>query len=161
MKQVELGRVSRRLFTIAGLSAGAALLAPHALCAEDLKSVSGNMGLEDLPSTKPGTNASFPPLKQVDAGVLNIGYAEAGPSNGPVVILLHGWPHDIHSFVDVAPLLASKGYRVIVPFRISVDMAPRAFSLRRRRATPSRLRSRSTSSTLWMPQDRRGNCRRI
>jgi pimeloyl-ACP methyl ester carboxylesterase len=59
---------------------------------------------------------SFAPLKQVDAGLLNIGYAEAGPANGPVVILLHGWPYDIHSFVDVAPLLASRGYRVIVPY---------------------------------------------
>lgn len=65
--------------------------------------------------TKPAANTSFGPLKQIDAGVLNVGYAEAGPANGPAVILLHGWPYDIHSFVDVAPLLASKGYRVIVP----------------------------------------------
>src|SRR5690348_13663842 len=63
-----------------------------------------------------GTNTSFGPLKQVDAGVLNIGYAEAGPADGPPVLLLHGWPYDIHSFVDVAPLLASAGYRVIVPY---------------------------------------------
>jgi len=56
------------------------------------------------------------PLKQIDAGFLSVGYAEAGPSNGPAVILLHGWPYDIHSYVDVAPLLASAGYRVIVPF---------------------------------------------
>ena len=69
-----------------------------------------------LPATKPGTNTSFGPLKQIDAGVLNIGYAEAGPANGPAVILLHGWPYDIYSYVDVAPLLASAGYRVIVPF---------------------------------------------
>jgi hypothetical protein len=67
------------------------------------------------PPTKPGTNTSFGPLKQVDAGLLNIGYAEAGPASGPAVILLHGWPYDIHSFVDVAPLLASEGYKVIVP----------------------------------------------
>ena len=59
---------------------------------------------------------SFGPLKQIDAGVLNIGYAELGPSDGAPVILLHGWPYDIHMYVDVAPLLASKGYRVIVPF---------------------------------------------
>ena len=65
---------------------------------------------------KPGTNTSFGSLKQIDAGVLNVGYAEAGPANGPVVILLHGWPYDIYSFVDVAPLLASAGYRVIVPY---------------------------------------------
>jgi len=69
-------------------------------------------------TTKPGreTHTSFAPLKQIDAGVLNVGYAEAGPANGPAVILLHGWPYDIHSFVDVAPLLASSGYRVIVPY---------------------------------------------
>jgi pimeloyl-ACP methyl ester carboxylesterase len=68
-----------------------------------------------LPAIKPGTNTSFGPLKQIDAGVLTVGYAEAGPANGPPVILLHGWPYDIHSYVDVAPLLASAGYRVIVP----------------------------------------------
>jgi pimeloyl-ACP methyl ester carboxylesterase len=69
-----------------------------------------------LPPMKPGTNASFASLKQIDAGDLNVGYAEAGPADGPAVILLHGWPYDIHSFVDVAPLLASAGYRVIVPY---------------------------------------------
>ncbi|WP_020203964.1 alpha/beta fold hydrolase [Cupriavidus sp. WS] len=63
----------------------------------------------------PGALASFGPLRQVDAGELNVGYAEAGPAGGPVVILLHGWPYDIHSFVDVAPMLAAAGYRVIVP----------------------------------------------
>jgi pimeloyl-ACP methyl ester carboxylesterase len=62
-----------------------------------------------------GGSTSFGPLKQIDAGVLNVGYAEAGRSDGPAVILLHGWPYDIHSFVDVAPLLATAGYRVIVP----------------------------------------------
>jgi pimeloyl-ACP methyl ester carboxylesterase len=67
------------------------------------------------PSMRPRTSTSFGTLKQVDAGVLNVGYAEAGPAEGPAVILLHGWPYDIHSFVDVAPLLASAGYRVIVP----------------------------------------------
>ncbi|MBW4423694.1 MAG: alpha/beta hydrolase [Nostoc desertorum CM1-VF14] len=69
-----------------------------------------------LSTTKPGTNTSFGSLKQIDAGVLNVGYAEAGPANGHPVILLHGWPYDIHSYVDVAPLLASAGYRVIVPY---------------------------------------------
>ena len=62
------------------------------------------------------TNTSFASLKQIEAGVLNVGYAEAGPADGPVVILLHGWPYDIHSYVDVAPLLASAGYGVIVPY---------------------------------------------
>src|SRR5689334_15409785 len=69
-----------------------------------------------MPAIKPGTHTSFAPLKQIDAGVLNVGYAEAGPPNGPPVILLHGWPYDIYSFVDVTPALASAGYRVIVPF---------------------------------------------
>src|SRR5215216_3644689 len=69
-----------------------------------------------LPAIKPGTNTSFAPLKQIDAGVLNVGYAEAGPADGPPVILLHGWPYDIYSFIDVAPLLAAKGYRVVVPY---------------------------------------------
>jgi pimeloyl-ACP methyl ester carboxylesterase len=69
-----------------------------------------------VPAIKPGTNTSFAALKQIDAGVLNVGYAEAGPPNGPAVILLHGWPYDIHSYVDVAPALASAGYRVIVPY---------------------------------------------
>ena len=70
----------------------------------------------DAPPTKQGTNTSFGPLKQVDAGLLNVGYAEAGPATGPAVILLHGWPYDIYSYVDVTPLLAAAGYRVIVPF---------------------------------------------
>jgi pimeloyl-ACP methyl ester carboxylesterase len=65
---------------------------------------------------EPGTSTSFGPVKQVDAGLLDVGYAEAGPAYGTAVILLHGWPYDIHSFAEVAPLLASAGYRVIVPF---------------------------------------------
>ncbi|MFC0107509.1 alpha/beta fold hydrolase [Kibdelosporangium aridum] len=68
------------------------------------------------PAPVPSKNNSFGPLKQVQAGVLNIGYAEAGPADGPVVILLHGWPYDIHAFVDVAPALVAKGFRVIVPY---------------------------------------------
>ena len=85
--------------------------------------VSGSAGAQsskakpaDLPRIKPGTHTSFGTLKQINAGVLNVGYAEAGPADGAVVILLHGWPYDIHSYVDVAPLLASAGYRVIVPY---------------------------------------------
>jgi len=65
---------------------------------------------------RPGTNSFFGSLKQIDAGALNVGYAEAGPPDGPPLILLHGWPYDIHTYVDVAPLLAAKGYRVIVPY---------------------------------------------
>ena len=60
--------------------------------------------------------SSFGPLKQINAGVLNVGYAEAGPAGGPPVVLLHGWPYDIHTYVDAAPLLAAAGYRVIVPY---------------------------------------------
>jgi pimeloyl-ACP methyl ester carboxylesterase len=70
----------------------------------------------ELSKSSRGVNTSFTSLKQIDAGLLNVGYAEAGPAGGPVVILLHGWPYDIHSYVDVAPLLASAGYRVIVPY---------------------------------------------
>jgi len=62
------------------------------------------------------SSSSFGPLKQIEAGLLNVGYVETGPGTGRAVILLHGWPYDIHSYVDVAPLLAAKGYRVIVPF---------------------------------------------
>src|ERR1700737_1346887 len=62
-----------------------------------------------------GTSTPFSPLKQIDAGGLNVEYAEAGKSDGPAVVLLPGWPNDIHSFVDVAPRLAQAGYRVIVP----------------------------------------------
>jgi pimeloyl-ACP methyl ester carboxylesterase len=69
-----------------------------------------------LPTSSPGTAKPFEPLKHVDAGVLRVGYAEVGPADGPVAILLHGWPYDIHSFVDVAPILAAEGYRVIVPY---------------------------------------------
>src|SRR5438445_5490729 len=77
--------------------------------------MTSNQGDSPMNTIKPGTNTSFGSLKQIDAGVLNVGYAEAGPTDGPAVMLLHGWPYDIHSFVDVAPVLAAAGYRVIVP----------------------------------------------
>jgi pimeloyl-ACP methyl ester carboxylesterase len=70
----------------------------------------------DVPPIKPEASKSFTSLKQIDAGLLNVGYAEAGPTDGPAVVLLHGWPYDIHSYIDVAPLLASAGYRVIIPY---------------------------------------------
>jgi len=66
--------------------------------------------------TAMNTTTEFESLKQINAGLLNVGYAEAGSAAGPVVILLHGWPYDIHSFIEVSPLLASSGYRVIVPY---------------------------------------------
>src|SRR5258708_13246020 len=69
----------------------------------------------DVPPIKPGTNTSFGSLKQIDAGVLNVGYAEAGPADGPVVILLHGWPYAIHSYAAAPPLLPPPAYRVIAP----------------------------------------------
>jgi pimeloyl-ACP methyl ester carboxylesterase len=65
---------------------------------------------------KRGTNVSFDPLKHINAGLLNVAYAEAGPADGPPVVLLHGWPYDVHSFVEVTPMLASAGYRVLVPY---------------------------------------------
>src|SRR5947207_14017485 len=74
-----------------------------------------NTKLVDTTSTKNMSNNSFETIKQINAGVLNIGYAETGAEKRPAVILLHGWPYDIHSFVDVAPFLASAGYRVIIP----------------------------------------------
>ena len=66
--------------------------------------------------TTPGTSTSFGALKQAEAGVLDVGYAEAGPPDGRAVILLHGWPYDIHSFAGAAPLLAAAGYQVVVPY---------------------------------------------
>ena len=69
-----------------------------------------------VPAIAPGTNTSVGSLRRIDAGALSVGYAEAGPADGPAVLLLHGWPYDIYSYVDVAPLLAASGYRVIVPY---------------------------------------------
>ena len=67
-------------------------------------------------AVRPGAHTSFAALKQIEAGVLDVGYAEAGPADGPVVILLHGWPYDIYAFVDVVPVLAQAGFRVIAPW---------------------------------------------
>lgn len=68
------------------------------------------------PSPAPADTGSFARVQQIRAGLLDVGYAEAGPAHGPVVVCLHGWPYDIHSYVGVAPLLADQGYRVIVPY---------------------------------------------
>jgi pimeloyl-ACP methyl ester carboxylesterase len=81
-----------------------------------LGSASAQSARTTLPQIKAGAHTSFAPLKQINTGLLNIAYAEAGPADGPPVILLHGWPYDIHSFVDVTPALASAGYRVLVPY---------------------------------------------
>jgi pimeloyl-ACP methyl ester carboxylesterase len=112
MKRKEsIGISRRRLLAIAGASAGATLFAGSPLFARENATA---------PTTSNATanagSTSLGALKQIDAGLLNVGYTEAGPANGPAVILLHGWPYDIYSFVDVAPLLALAGYRVIVPY---------------------------------------------
>ena len=107
-----IDRDRRRFFGTAAMSIAAAQL----VLAGSAQAQSGTTKPAALPIIKPGTNTSFGPLKQIDSGVLNVGYAEAGPANGPVVILLHGWPYDIYTYVDVAPLLAQAGYRVIVPY---------------------------------------------
>jgi pimeloyl-ACP methyl ester carboxylesterase len=111
-KPEEINQPRRRFFGTAALTIAAAQLALNSF-AEAQPSKAEQAGVRSI---KPGTNTSFGPLKQIDAGLLNVGYAEAGPADGPAVILLHGWPYDIHSFVDVAPMLAGAGYRVIVPY---------------------------------------------
>ncbi len=107
--------ISRRSFgKVLGVGAGAAaagLTVPHGTATAATVAAG-----PAAPATALGAAAAFPPVKQVRAGVLDIGYAELGPAHGPVVICLHGWPYDIHSYVDVAPLLAGQGYRVIVPY---------------------------------------------
>ena len=107
----EIDHHRRHFFCIAAGTLAAGLAVTSSASAE-----SGNANPATIAATKPGTNTSFGPLKQIDAGLLNVGYAEMGPAKGPVAILLHGWPYDIHSFVDVAPMLAQAGYRVIVPY---------------------------------------------
>ena len=102
----------RRFLGMASMSVAAAGFVSVGSANEQL----GKAPRAGLPTIQPGTNTSFSSLKQINAGVLNVGYAEAGPPDGPPVILLHGWPYDIYSFVDVTPLLASAGYRVIVPY---------------------------------------------
>ena len=102
----------RRFFASAAMSLAAAQLSLGATAsAESAKSAKSA-----VTTIKPGANTAFVSLKQIDAGLLNVGYAEAGPADGPPVILLHGWPYDIYSFVDVAPLLAAAGHRVIIPY---------------------------------------------
>ena len=95
-----------------GTAAMTAAAAPFGLLAAD----SAQAAEPKLPDIKPGTNISFAPLMQVRAGVLDVSYAEAGPSEGSPVLLLHGWPYDIYAFADVAPLLAAQGFRVIIPY---------------------------------------------
>ena len=111
MEQTELIGISRRrLLAMSSVSAVATLLGLGRFTS------SGNAKASDLLTTTFRTDTSFGPIKQIDSGLLNVGYAESGLAKGPPVILLHGWPYDIYSFVDVAPLLAARGYRVIVPY---------------------------------------------
>jgi len=105
----EIFSATRRRFV--GTAAAAAALAQFG-AAMPARAATGNK----LPAITPGAHTSLGPLKQVDAGVVSVGYAEVGPADGPAVILLHGWPYDIHSYADVAPALGSAGYRVIVPY---------------------------------------------
>jgi len=112
IKSEPINQDRRRFFGAAAMSIAAAQL----MLSGSADAQSSAAKPADVSTIKPGTNTSFGPLKQIEAGVLNVGYAEAGPANGPVVILLHGWPYDIHAFVDVTPLLAAEGYRVIVPY---------------------------------------------
>jgi pimeloyl-ACP methyl ester carboxylesterase len=108
----QINHQRRRFFGSAAMTLAAAQFALNgAFAAQPAKSKPAG-----LRTVKPGTNTSFAALKQIDAGLLNVSYAEAGPADGPPVILLHGWPYDIYSFVDVTPLLAAEGYRVIVPY---------------------------------------------
>ncbi|MBK5567623.1 alpha/beta hydrolase [Ensifer sp. SSB1] len=108
----EINHPRRRFIGAIALSLAAAQFASTSVA----RAQSGESATLRLPAITPGANKSFPTLKQVDAGVLNVGYAELGASEAPVVVLLHGWPYDIHTYVDVAPLLADAGYRVIVPY---------------------------------------------
>jgi len=107
------GQINRRRFL--GMTTMGFAAAELGIIAS-VKAQSGTTNPADASGIKPGTNTSFASLKRIDAGLLNVGYAEAGPAGGPAVILLHGWPYDIYSFVDVAPLLAAAGYHVIVPY---------------------------------------------
>jgi pimeloyl-ACP methyl ester carboxylesterase len=111
-KPEAINRQRRRFFGAAALTLAAAEFGMIGSAGAQ----AGKAKSTGLPKTKPGTHTSFGSLKQIEAGLLNVGYAEAGPAGGPPVILLHGWPYDIHSFVDVTPILAQAGYRVIVPY---------------------------------------------
>ena len=108
----KIDHARRRLLGAAAATMANELLVPSSTSAAQALAKTST----DFAAAKPGSNSIFTTIKQIDAGVLNVGYAEVGPADGPVAILLHGWPYDIHTYVDVAPLLASVGYRVIVPY---------------------------------------------
>jgi pimeloyl-ACP methyl ester carboxylesterase len=108
-------RINRHRRLILG-AAAATVAAPQLGMIGFAAAQTGETKAAGLPAVKPGTNTSFITIRQINAGVLNVGYAEVGPSDGAPVILLHGWPYDIHTYVDVAPLLGGSGYRAIVPY---------------------------------------------
>lgn len=103
----------------------------------------GELNQKDPAPIKPGGNTSFASPRQIDAGLLNVGYAEAGPADGRAVILLHGWPYDIHSYIDVAPLLASAGYRVIVPYLRGLGRTRSRSAFASRRCRSSKVKNTS------------------
>jgi pimeloyl-ACP methyl ester carboxylesterase len=111
-KSDDINKNRRRFLGMAAMTAAAAQLGVSG----SLDAPASRASTSAATTSTPSKNTSFGPLKQIDAGVLSVGYAEAGPASGPAAILLHGWPYDIYSFVDVAPVLASAGYRVIVPY---------------------------------------------
>jgi pimeloyl-ACP methyl ester carboxylesterase len=115
-KDEEVNRDRRRLFGAVG-AAGIAAAAGRLARTGSAKPTEGSTATAaDGPGGMAGTVPGFGPLKQVKAGVLNVGYADVGPADGRAVICMHGWPYDIHSYAEVAPLLAAAGYRVIVPY---------------------------------------------
>lgn len=106
---------SRRRRVLVPSLIAAALLQLGALAGGTAQASAAEVHAATIDAIRPGTTTSFGELKHVKAGVLDVSYAELGPADGPVVILLHGWPYDIHSYTDVAPALAQKGYRVLIP----------------------------------------------
>jgi pimeloyl-ACP methyl ester carboxylesterase len=108
----EINHRRRRFIGAAGMTIAAARLG----LTSSARAQSGETTPTALSTSRQGPGTSFGALKQIDAGLLSVGYVEAGPAGGPPVVLLHGWPYDIHSYAEVALLLASKGYRVVIPY---------------------------------------------
>jgi pimeloyl-ACP methyl ester carboxylesterase len=107
----EINTDRRRFLGRAVMKVAAARFGMTSFSNTPMNRMSAGEGIMSAPSGR-----AFDSLKQIDAGVLNVGYAEAGPASGRAVILLHGWPYDIHAYADVTPILAAKGYRVIIPY---------------------------------------------
>src|SRR3954470_23785565 len=108
----EINNDRRHFLGTAMMTVAAARLAVTGLSTALVNTTSAPEGI----MTPASGRASFDSVKQIDAGVLNVGYAEAGPAKGPTGLVIHGWPYDIPGFEEVAPILAAKGYRVIMPF---------------------------------------------